>query len=160
MTHTSYRQKRYTTRLTITWTVENLNRISPYTYRCCVYSAFLPRPPSVHCRHSRAARATPSNHTQRYASCNCSELAALLLEYTETICIARTEYESIQAATRCADRQYKVRPIRARAYIVWGDAAVAVRAGAAELATIVCRSSSDMACSDYASVIALRCQIS
>ena len=32
-------------------------------------------PPSdVHCRHSRAAHATPSNHTQRYASCNCSEL--------------------------------------------------------------------------------------
>ena len=49
---------------------------------------------------------------------------------------------------------------RAHAYIVWGDAAVAVRAVAAELATIVCRSSSDMACSDYASVIALRCQIS
>ena len=114
----------------------------------------------MHCRHSRAARATPSNHTQRYASCNCSELAALLLEYTETMCIARTEYEAVQAATRCADRQYKVRPIRARAYIVWGDAAVAVRAGAAELATIDCRSSSDMACSDYASVIALRCQIS
>ena len=36
-----------------------------------VYSAFLPQP---HCRHSRAARATPSNHKQRYASCNCSEL--------------------------------------------------------------------------------------
>ena len=32
-------------------------------------------PPSdEHCRHSRVARATPSNHTQRYASCNCSEL--------------------------------------------------------------------------------------
>ena len=32
-------------------------------------------PPSdEHCRHSRAARTTPSNHTQRYASCNCSEL--------------------------------------------------------------------------------------
>ena len=32
-------------------------------------------PPSdVHCHHSRAAHATPSNHTQRYASCNCSEL--------------------------------------------------------------------------------------
>ena len=32
-------------------------------------------PPSdEHCRHSRAAHATPSNHTQRNASCNCSEL--------------------------------------------------------------------------------------
>ena len=32
-------------------------------------------PPSdEHCRHSRAARATPSNHTQRYATCNCSKL--------------------------------------------------------------------------------------
>ena len=63
-------------------------------------------PPSdEHCRHSRAARATPSNHTQRYASCNCSELscAAMILEYTETICIARTEYEAEQAATRSAD---------------------------------------------------------
>ena len=38
---------------------------------------------------------------------------------------------------------------------MWGDAAVAVRAGVAELATFVCRSSSDMTCSDYASVIAL-----
>ena len=37
--------------------------------------------------------------------------------------------------------------------IVWGDAAVAVRAGVAELATFVCRSSSDMTCSDYAGVI-------
>ena len=48
-------------------------------------------------------------------------------------------------------------------HIVWGDAAVAVRAGVAELATFVCtitRSSSDMTCSDYASVIALRCQVS
>ena len=41
-----------------------------------------------------------------------------------------------------------------------GDAAVAVRAGVAELATFVCRSSSDMTCSDYTSVIALRCQVS
>ena len=43
---------------------------------------------------------------------------------------------------------------------MWGDAAVAVRAGAAELATFVCRNSSDMTCSDYASVIALRYQVS
>ena len=36
-------------------------------------------PPSdVHCRHNRAACATPSNHTQRYASCNCSELRCYL----------------------------------------------------------------------------------
>ena len=35
---------------------------------------------------------------------------------------------------------------------------MAVRAGVAELAT--CRNSSDMTCSDYASVIALRCQVS
>ena len=35
---------------------------------------------------------------------------------------------------------------------------MAVRAGAAELATFVCRSSSDMTCSDDASVIALHCQ--
>ena len=48
------------------------------------------------------------------------------------------------------------------ARIVWGDAAVAVavRAGAVELSTFVCRSSSDMTCSDYASVITLRCQVS
>ena len=46
------------------------------------------------------------------------------------------------------------------ARIVWGDAAVAIRAGVAELATFVCSSSSDMTCSDYASVIALRCQVS
>ena len=110
----------------------------------------------MQCRHSRAACATPSNHTQRYTSCYCSELAALLLKYTETICIATTEYEAVQAATRSADRQYTVQPIRARALCAWGDAAVAVRAGAAELATFVCRSSSDMTCSDYASVFALR----
>ena len=69
-----------------------MNRISRFTYRCCVYSAFLPRMASVQCRHSQAARATPSNHTQRYASCYCSELAALLLKYTETICIASIQY--------------------------------------------------------------------
>ena len=33
-----------------------------------------PRASDEHCRHSRAARVTPSNHTQRYASCNYSEL--------------------------------------------------------------------------------------
>ena len=43
---------------------------------------------------------------------------------------------------------------------MWDDAAVSVRAGVAELATFVCRSSSDMTCSDYASVIVLRCQVS
>ena len=75
------------------------------------------------------------------------------------ICISRTEYEAIQAATRSADRQYTVRPIWARA-LCGVDAAVALRAGAAELATFVCRSSSDMTCSDYDSVIALRCQVS
>ena len=35
-------------------------------------------PLDVHCRHRRAARATPSNHTQRYASYNCSELHCYL----------------------------------------------------------------------------------
>ena len=35
---------------------------------------------------------------------------------------------------------------------MWGDAAVAVRAGAAELATFVCRNNSDMTCSDDASL--------
>ena len=35
-----------------------------------VYSAFLPWTASVHCRHSQAARATPSNHAQRS---RCSE---------------------------------------------------------------------------------------
>ena len=69
-------------------------------------------PPSdVHCRHSRAARATPSNHTQRYASCDCSELRC----YSNTLRRFRTEYEAVQVATRSADRQYTVRPIRARA---------------------------------------------
>ena len=43
---------------------------------------------------------------------------------------------------------------------MWGDTAVAVRAGEAELATFVCRSSSDMICSDFASVIALHCHAS
>ena len=80
-------------------------------------------------------------------------------------CITRTEYEAVQAATRSADRQGTA---YLGARIVWGDAvvparpsrAVAVRAGAAELASFVCRSSSDMTCSDYASVIELRCQVS
>ena len=68
-------------------------------------------PSDVHCRHSRAARATPSNHTQRYASCNCSELRC----YSNTLRRFRTEYEAVQVVTRSADRQYTVRPIRARA---------------------------------------------
>ena len=69
-------------------------------------------PPSdEHCRHSRAARATPSNHTQRRASCNCSELRC----YSNTLRRFGTEYEAFQEATRSADRRYTVRPIRARA---------------------------------------------
>ena len=74
--------------------------------------------------------------------------------------MARTEYEAIQArlaATRSSDRRYGTAYSGVR--IVWGDAAVAVRAGVAELATFVCRNSSDMTCSDYASVIALHCQV-
>ena len=43
---------------------------------------------------------------------------------------------------------------------MWGDTAVAIRAGEAELATFVCRSSSDMTCSDFTSVVALRCHVS
>ena len=116
-------------------------------------------PPSdVHCRLSRAARATPSNHTQRYASCNCSELRC----YSNTLRRFRTEYEAVQVATLSADRQYIYGTAYSGARIVWGDAAVAVRAGVAELATFsfVCRNSSDMTCSDYASVIALCCQVS
>ena len=79
------------------------------------------------------------------------------IEYTETICNARTEYEAAQAATRCADHHALYGTAYSGARIVWCDAAVAVRAGVA-----VCRirSSSDMTCSDYASVIALRCQVS
>ena len=116
-------------------------------------------PPSdVHCRHSRAARATPSNHTQRYASCNCSELAALLLEYTLVSPEPSTKPFKRRPAAQTESPVYGTAYSGAR--IVWGDAAVAVRAGVAELATFVCRSSSDMTCSDYASVIALRCQVS
>ena len=62
-------------------------------------------PPSdEHCRHSRAARATPSNHTQRYASCNCSELCC----YSNTMrrFVSPEPYEAVQAAIRSADRQY------------------------------------------------------
>ena len=43
--------------------------------------------------------------------------------------------------------------------IVWGDAAVVVRAGVAELATFVCRSSSDMTCSDYTHYTMNQCVI-
>ena len=72
-------------------------------------------PPSdEHCRHSRAARATPSNHTQRYASCNCSELRC----YSNTLRRFRTVYEAVQVATRSADRQYTVYGLFGRAHCV------------------------------------------
>ena len=94
-------------------------------------------PPSdVHCRHSRAARATPSNHTQRYASCNCSELRCYsnTCTYTETI--------QNRVRSRSSGDPQRRSPVYGTAYsgarIVWGDAAVAVRAGVAELATFVC----------------------
>ena len=138
-------------------------------------------PPSdEHCRHSRAARATPSNHTrtQRYASCNCSELRC----YLNTL----RRFVSPEPSTKPFKRrpEAQIASIRyglfGRAHCVgWHDAAVAVRAGVAELATFVRSSSSDMTCclaylttqrndtgivtawcSDYASVIALRCQVS
>ena len=71
-------------------------------------------PPSdKHCRHSRAARATPSNHTQRYASCNCSELRCY---YT------LRRFVSPEPSTKPLKRRPEVqiasntvRPIRARA---------------------------------------------
>ena len=113
-------------------------------------------PPSdEHCRHSRAARATPSNHTQRYASCNCSELRC----YSNTL--RQFVYRQNRVRSRSSADPKRRSPVYGTAYsgarIVWG---VAVRAGVAELATFVCSSSSDMTCSDYASVIALRCQVS
>ena len=68
------------------------------------YSAFLSRPPSVHCHHSLAARATPSNHTrtQGYGSCNCSALHCYSYTYTETTCNRqnRVRFEAVQAETR------------------------------------------------------------
>ena len=73
-------------------------------------------------------------------------------------------YRQNRVRSRSSGDPLRRLPVYGTAYsgacIVWGDAAVAVRAGAAELATIVCSSSSDMACSDYASVIALHCQVS
>ena len=72
-------------------------------------------PPSdVHCRHNRAARATPSNHTQRYTSCNCSELRC----YSNTLRRFRTEYEAVQVTTRSADRQYTVYGLFGREHCV------------------------------------------
>ena len=71
-------------------------------------------PPSdVHCRHSRAARATPSNHTQRYASCNCSELRCYSIEYTETILYRQNQIRSRSSGD--PQRRSAVRPIRVRA---------------------------------------------
>ena len=62
----------------------------------------------VHCRHSQTARATPSNHTQGYGSCNCSALhinyahALLELLIYETTCNRqnRVRIEAVQAATQ------------------------------------------------------------
>ena len=130
--------------------------------RVLSFSRGLPRTASVHCHHSRAARATPSNRTQRYASCNCSELHCYSnhTTLTETDDLCRQN----RARSRSSGDPQRRSPVYGTAYsgarIVWGDAAVAVRAGVAELATFVCRSSSDMICSDYASVIALCCQVS
>ena len=68
-------------------------------------------PPSdVHCRHSRATRATPSNHTQRYASCNCSELCCYSIEYTETILYRQNRVRSRSSGD--PQRRSAVRPIR------------------------------------------------
>ena len=73
-------------------------------------------------------------------------------------------YHQNRVRSRSSSVPQRRSPVYGKAYsgarIVWGDTAVAVRAGAAELASFVCRSSSDMTCSDYASVIALRCQVS
>ena len=54
---------------------------------CCVYSAFLPRLPSVHCRHSQAARATPSNHPQGCTS-NCAIRIYRQKRYRDDLLIA------------------------------------------------------------------------
>ena len=82
--------------------IENFNRISRFTYRCCVYCT---QPSSLllglHCRHSRAARATPSSKDTPAAtvrSCAATRIHS---------CIARTEYEAVQAATRSADRHIR-----------------------------------------------------
>ena len=78
-------------------------------------------PPSdVHCHHSRAAHATPSNHTQRYASCNCSELHC----YSNTLRRfvspepSMTPFKRRPAAQIASRSIYTVWPIRARA--LWG----------------------------------------
>ena len=75
-------------------------------------------PPSdEHCRH-RAARATPSNHT-----------------YSNTLRRFVLPEPSMKPFKRRS-------PVYGTAYsgacIVWGDVAVAIRAGVAELATFVC----------------------
>ena len=131
MTHTNYRQKRYTIRLAVTWTVENFNRISRFTYRCCVYSAFLPRTSIV----AIAGRRAPHLATTRKDT-----PAATVLSCTAT----RIHWDDLEPSTK----PFKRRPAaqiagipyglfgRAAARIVWGDAAVAVRAGVAELATL------------------------
>ena len=73
-------------------------------------------PPSdEHCHHRREAHATSSNHTQRYASCNCSELCC----YSNT----RKRFVSPEPSTKPFKRRpaahiasiYKVRPIWAHA---------------------------------------------
>ena len=69
-------------------------------------------PPSdVHCRHSRAARATPSNHTQRYASCNCSELRC----YSNTLRRFVSPEPSTKPFKRRPAAQIASIPIRVRA---------------------------------------------
>ena len=148
MTHTSYRQK-HSTRHYMNRRELQSDQPRRFTYHCCVYSAFLSRPPSVHCRHRQAARATPSNHTQGYGTYTA---AATVLHCTTTririqrrLVIARTEYESKPFKRRPECEAAQIAGIRCglmrRAHSVVMTKLV-VRA--AELASFVGRSSSDL----------------
>ena len=153
MTHTSYRLKRYTTRLAITWTVENLNRISRYTtVAACTQLSSLGRP---QCIVAIAGRRAP--HLVRQLQLFWASCAATRIHWDDL-------YRQNRVRIHSSGDPKRRSPVYGSAYsgarIVWGDAAVAVRAGVAELATFVCSSSSDMTRSDYASVVALRCQVS
>ena len=62
-------------------------------------------PPSA-CIVAIAGRRAPHLATTSRDTPAATVLSWLLLECTETNCIARTEYEAVQVATRSTDRQY------------------------------------------------------
>ena len=75
-------------------------------------------PLDEHCRHS-----PPGNHTQRYASCNCSELSC----YWNTLRRFVSPEPSTKPFKRLPAAQItSYRMAYSGARIVWGDAAVAV----------------------------------